>query len=87
MAVGRSNDEQRDVRVQLKELELRVLWLERRLKKVAAAAKLKDTPKQKKGTRPRCPGCFADIPKGQREKTCLYCGFSFEAVKPLKPRR
>lgn len=86
MAVRRSNDDQRDMRVRVKDLELRVQWLERRLKKVAAAAKLKES-KPKRGTRPRCPGCYADIPKGQREKTCLYCGFSFEAVKPLKPRR
>jgi hypothetical protein len=38
MAVRRSNDDQRDMRVRVKDLELRVQWLERRLKKVAAAA-------------------------------------------------
>ncbi|MBL8913841.1 MAG: hypothetical protein JNM17_24270 [Archangium sp.] len=86
MASRRSNDESRDLRLRVVELESRVRWLERRLKKVAAAAKLKE-PKQKSSNRPRCPGCFAEVPRGKRYKNCVYCGFSFEAVKPLKPRR
>ncbi|MFT3708851.1 MAG: hypothetical protein QM817_14475 [Archangium sp.] len=67
------------------ELEARVRWLERRLKKVSEAAKVKE-PKAKVSKRPRCPGCFAEVPSGRRDKNCVYCGFSFEAVKPLRPR-
>lgn len=70
------------------ELEARVRWLERRLKKVALAAKVKpERPKKTGPARPRCPGCFAEVPKGRRDRTCVYCGFSFEAVPPLRPRR
>jgi hypothetical protein len=85
MARPRSNDESRDLRLRVVELEARVRWLEQRLKKVAVAAKLKE-PRPKPSTRPRCPGCFADVPRGRRDKNCVYCGFSFEAVKPLRPR-
>ena len=86
MAARRSNDdEERDLRVRLAELEARVRWLEGKLKKVAFAVKVKPEPGQK-GRRPRCPGCFAEVPKGQRERTCLYCGFSFDVVAPFRPR-
>lgn len=87
MGARRSNDEERELRVRVGELEARVRWLEQKLKKVALAAKVKPAPKQKSTGRPRCPGCFADVPKGQRDRSCVYCGFSFEAVAPLKPRR
>ena len=84
MASRRSNDES-NLRLRVVELEARVRWLERKLKKVAAAAKVKPDPKP--STRSRCPGCLAELEPKRRDKTCVYCGFSFEAVKPLKPRR
>lgn len=86
MASRRSNDESRELRLRVVELEARVRWLERRLKKVAAAARVKE-PTPKASNRPRCPGCFAEVPRGRRDKNCVWCGFSFEAVKPLRPRR
>lgn len=69
------------------DLEARVRWLERRLKKVETKAKV-PTAKPSKGlARPRCPGCFAEVPKGYTARTCLYCGFEFDVVKPFRPRR
>jgi hypothetical protein len=53
----------------------------------ALAARVKPDPEKKGPQRPRCPSCFGEVPKGQRERTCLYCGFSFDVVPPLKPRR
>jgi|APLak6261678615_1056124.scaffolds.fasta_scaffold01674_2 hypothetical protein len=88
MASRRTNDDaQRDLRVRVAELEARVRWLERKLKKVAFAAKVKPEPTPKGPQRPRCPGCFAEVPKGQREKTCVWCGFDFTVVAPFRPRR
>lgn len=88
MAARRSiDDETRELRVRVTELEARVRWLEQKLKKVALAAKVKPPPAPKGTPRPRCPSCFADVPKGYREKTCLYCGFSFDVVAPIRPRR
>lgn len=93
MAARRSNrlsvapDETRELRRRVTELEARVRWLERKLKKVALAARVKPDPSPKGPQRPRCPSCFGEVPRGQRERTCLYCGFSFDVVAPLKPRR
>ncbi len=88
MAARRSNDdERRELRVRVAGLEARVRWLEQKLKKVVVAAKVKPAPAPKGPSRPVCPGCFAEVPKGQRDRTCLYCGFSFEAVAPFRPRR
>lgn len=87
MAARRSIDEEtRELRVRVTDLEARVRWLERKLKKVALAAKVKPEPTPKGPQRPRCPSCFAEVPKGQREKNCIWCGFSFEVVAPIRPR-
>jgi hypothetical protein len=85
MARGRSNDERRELRLRVTELEARVRWLERRLKKISAAAKVPAEPARKSRGR-RCPGCLAPVRRGKRDKNCVYCGFSFEAVKPLRSR-
>ena len=88
MAARRSNDEEvRELRVRVTGLEARVRWLEQKLKKVALAAKVKPQPGPKGLQRPRCPSCFGEVPKGQRERVCLYCGFSFDVVAPLRARR
>ncbi len=88
MAARRSNDdERRELRVRVTELEARVQWLERKLKKVEKATKVKPVVVRTGPLRPRCPGCFADVPKGQRDRTCIYCGFDFRAVKPFRPSR
>lgn len=92
MGARRSNllpvaDELRELRRRVTELEARVRWLERKLKKVAFAARVKPDPSPKGPQRPRCPSCFGEVPKGQRSKTCLYCGFSFDVVAPIRPRR
>ena len=88
MASRRSNDDaQREIRVRVAELEARVRRLEQQLKKVALAAKVKPAPVPKGPQRPRCPGCFAEVPRGRRDRTCVYCGFSFDAVAPFRPRR
>jgi hypothetical protein len=88
MASRRSIDEERrELRVRVQDLEARVRWLERRLGKVEKAAKVKPAAPSKTPPRPRCPGCFCEVPKGQRDHTCLYCGFDFDVVKPFRPRR
>lgn len=88
MAARRSNDEEtRELRVRVTDLEARVRWLERKLKKVALAAKVMPDPVPKGPQRPRCPSCFGEVPKRQKEKNCLYCGFSFDVVAPIRPRR
>ena len=88
MAARRSNDDdRRELRGRVTELEARVRWLERRLHKVAKAAKVKPEPQPPSSGRPRCPHCFSDVPKGYRKKVCLFCGFSFEVVAPIRPRR
>jgi len=88
MAARRSNDDEgRELRVRVTELEARVRWLEQKLKKVAFAAKVKPDPSLRGAQRPKCPSCFGEVPKGQRARTCLYCGFSFDVVAPIKARR
>lgn len=88
MAARRSNDDEgRELRVRVTELEARVRWLEQKLKKVAFAVKVKPDPSPQGPPRPRCPSCFGEVPKGQRERTCLYCGFSFDVVAPIRKRR
>lgn len=85
MAARRSKvDELMQVRARVTELEARVRWLEQQLKKVRRAAKL-PPPVQQGSKRPRCPGCFAEVPRGQRDPHCLYCGFDFTVVKPYRP--
>lgn len=87
MAARRSNDEEgRELRVRVTELEARVRWLEQKLKKVAFAAKVKPDPSPKGPRRPKCPSCYGEVPKGQRERVCLYCGFSFDVVAPIRVR-
>ncbi|MFO0596260.1 MAG: hypothetical protein U0228_13175 [Myxococcaceae bacterium] len=85
MAQRRSNDDH-SLRLRVTELEARVRWLERRLKKVAQAAKVKAEP-AKQSTRPRCPGCLAELNPRRKDRHCPWCGFSFEAVRPLRPSR
>ena len=88
MAARRSNDDEgRELRVRVTELEARVRWLEQKLKKVAFAVKVKPETAPKGPQRPRCPSCFGEVPRGQRERVCLYCGFSFDVVAPIPPQR
>ena len=87
MAARRSNDDEgRELRVRVTELEARVRWLEQKLKKVALAARVKPDPVPKGPQRPRCPSCYGEVPKRQRERVCLYCGFSFDVVAPIRVR-
>jgi hypothetical protein len=81
-----SDDSHRALKTRVTELEARVRWLERRLKQ-AAAVKAKVLLKPNRPARPRCPGCFAQVPARHRSSTCTYCGFSFDVVAPFKPRR
>ncbi len=30
-------------------------------------------------SRPRCPGCTLELPKGRRGVECVWCGFRFDA--------
>jgi hypothetical protein len=88
MAARRSNDDEgRELRVRVTELEARVRWLEQKLKKVALAAKVKPEAGPKGPQRPRCPSCFAEVPRGRRDRTCMFCGFSFDVVAPIRTRR
>ncbi len=88
MAPHRINDNTaHDIRVRVAELEARVRWLEGKLKKVALAAKVKPEPVIKGAMRARCPSCFAQVPRGKRGQNCVYCGFSFDVVAPVRPRR
>ena len=32
----------------------------------------------------RCPGCFGAVPKGQRKRSCTWCGFDFAVVAPIR---
>ena len=87
MVRRRSNDDELSaVRARVTELEARVRWLEQQLKKVRQAAKV-PPPEVPGSKRPRCPGCFAEVPRGQRDPHCLYCGFDFTVVKPYRPSR
>lgn len=74
----------RSLQALLEELEVRVRLLERRLKPVQALPKA-----QKARVKParRCAGCLQDLPKGKRGPTCVWCGFRFDVVAPLRPAK
>lgn len=71
-------------------LEDRVRRLEARLLRVRAAPpsapSVKGGSRPAKGgkpgpSRPRCPGCTLELPRGPRAEACVWCGFLFEAVR------
>lgn len=87
MAPRRSTpDEQLALRLRVAELEARVRWLERRLTQVTPPPRSKARAKAV-SLRPRCPGCLMEVPRGRRGKACRFCGFRFDAVPPIRPRR
>ena|SRR5215472_9240204 len=77
---------------QVAELEQRIKLLEARVRLVAAREEAweeshvlgKSRKIQRIKPRPRCPGCLLELPPGRRGDTCVWCGFSFEAV-PARP--
>ncbi len=81
MAKGRTTDALRD---RVGELELRVRSLERKLKPPAPVALKAARPGK---PRPTCAGCLLELPRGRRGESCVWCGFRFDAVPPIPPRK
>ncbi len=71
------------------DLEQRLMLLEARMRRTAAAAESPrgHRPVPAPRPRPRCPGCLLELPKGRRGETCVWCGFVFDAVRSAPPRR
>lgn len=74
------------------DLEARVRSLEKRLDRARAAAKTaaerEALAKPQGPSRPRCPGCTLELPKGRRRGvSCVWCGFRFDAVPPWPAKR
>ena len=78
----------------LAELEVRMKLLEAKVRTIVsenAEARRQEAgsiegkrPMRRARPRPRCPGCLLELPLGHRGDTCVWCGFSFEAV-PARP--
>lgn len=85
--------EQRELSARLSariaDLEQRLMLLEARMRRTAAAV---ESPRGRRQgptprPRPRCPGCLLELPKGRRAETCVWCGFVFDAVLPAPERQ
>jgi hypothetical protein len=87
MGSRRTNDERRLAQL-IADLEARVRQLERRVKapKVVTVAAVA-APRRRGKPRSRCAGCLQELPVGRRGDACAYCGFRFDAVPPIPPRR
>lgn len=85
MAARRTND-RRELMLRVAELEARVRSLEKRLGTLKPRPK--NEPKPRRGKpRPQCPGCLLELPPGRRGDACVWCGFRFDAVPPIRPKR
>jgi hypothetical protein len=68
-------------------LEDRVRRLEQHVRRAASAVRTRATTSAKvaqarqQPSRPRCPGCTLELPRGRRKETCVWCGFHFAAVR------
>lgn len=87
MAARRTNDDdRRGLLLRVADLEARVRQLERRLGSLTPKPKV--AKKERKGKpAPRCPGCLLELPPGRRGDSCVWCGFRFDAVPPIRPSR
>ena len=86
-----SNDEQaKRFEARIEDLELRLKLLEARVRAglpqarapQREAARLSRVARRSR-PRPRCPGCLLELPPGRRGDACVWCGFRFEAVRPV----
>jgi hypothetical protein len=87
----RPNDE---LRARIEELELRVKLLEARVRaglgqarapqREAARASRVARAARRVRAKPRCPGCLLELPRGPSGESCVWCGFRFEAARPIK---
>ena len=90
--MGRSskNSETARLRHRIEELELRVKLLEARVRAglnqarapQREAARLSRVGRRYR-PRARCPGCLLELPLGRKGEHCVWCGFRFEAVRPV----
>ncbi len=82
MPTRRTTDE---LTAQVAALELRVRTLERRL---AGPVTASPTTAARRGPpRATCAGCSLELPAGRRGASCVWCGFRFDAVPPIPPRK
>jgi hypothetical protein len=90
MASRKKNDEIAGLKARIEELELRVKLLEARLRAGLSQARApqRDAARasrvaRRMRPRARCPGCLLELPPGRKAETCVWCGFRFEAVRPV----
>jgi hypothetical protein len=91
MAARRKNpNETARLKARVEELELRVKLLEARVRAGFAQARvpLREAARasreaRRQRPRARCPGCLLELPPGRRGDACVWCGFRFEAVRPV----
>ncbi|MBK7858548.1 MAG: hypothetical protein IPJ65_07980 [Archangiaceae bacterium] len=90
MAARRKNDETAALKVRIEELELRVKLLEARVRAGLRQARVaqRETAARSRlarraRPRARCPGCLLELPAGRQADACVWCGFRFEAVRPV----
>jgi hypothetical protein len=69
------------------EVEQRLRLLEARVRQVAPVPKRPKAKPRAVPPRPRCPGCLLELPKGRRGDSCVWCGFSFDAVEKQALRK
>jgi hypothetical protein len=74
----------------IEELELRMKLLEARVRAGFAQARvpLREAARasrvaRRQRPRRRCPGCLLELPPGRAGDSCVWCGFRFEAVRPV----
>jgi hypothetical protein len=89
--MGRSGkNETARLNQRIEELELRVKLLEARVRAGLSqarapqreAARLSRVARRRRPTA-RCPGCLLELPPGRKGEHCVWCGFRFEAMRPV----
>lgn len=90
MAARRKNSETARLKARIEELELRVKLLEARVRAGFAQARVPQREAarasrvaRRQRPRARCPGCLLELPPGRSGDSCVWCGFRFEAVRPV----
>jgi hypothetical protein len=90
MAGRKKPHEIRALRARIEDLELRMKLLEARVRAGFAQARApqreaaaRSRAARRSRPRPRCAGCLLELPVGRRGDSCVWCGFRFEAVRPV----
>ncbi|MBL8958091.1 MAG: hypothetical protein JNK82_45385 [Myxococcaceae bacterium] len=86
----RKNDEVLQLRARIEDLELRMKLLEARMRAGLPQARApqreaaqRSRAVRRQRPRARCPGCLLELPPGRKGDSCVWCGFRFEAVRPV----